>query len=100
MGGEILLHRIDHPSNGTFKTNCTFKPNSIQAEMGRRVWWYLTATDWMLSRYAGPQEGVYTIDPRHMAANHPLNVNDEDLVDGNSVTDLPLSHPTSMSYFL
>src|ERR1700722_8445016 len=54
----------------------------------------------MLSKYAGPQEGVYTISLHHMVVNKPRNANDEDLVDGMTNVELPLSQPTSMSYFL
>ena len=42
MGRDLGLHRLDHPSNaGTAK--------SAQAEIGRRVWWYLVAADWYIS---------------------------------------------------
>lgn len=54
----------------------------------------------MLSRYAGPQEGVYSISLQHMATNRPRNINDEDLTSGSATLELPLSEPTSMSYFL
>lgn len=54
----------------------------------------------MLSRYAGPQEGAYSIHLRHMATRKPWNVNDEDLYDGMKNIDKPLSEPTEMSYFL
>lgn len=36
---ELGLHRIDHPSNAHMA-------NTVQAEIGRRVWWYLCASDW------------------------------------------------------
>jgi hypothetical protein len=39
---ELGLHCLDHPSN----TNLA---NSPQREMGRRVWWYLAASDWFVS---------------------------------------------------
>ena len=39
MCRELGLHRIDHPSSAG-------KFNRIQAEVGRRIWWYLVATDW------------------------------------------------------
>lgn len=54
----------------------------------------------MLSRYAGPQEGSYSIHLRHMATRKPWNVNDDDLYDGMTNIDKPLSEPTEMSYFL
>ncbi|KFX96687.1 hypothetical protein O988_05207 [Pseudogymnoascus sp. VKM F-3808] len=95
LGREILLHRIDHSSN--FGLPVISPASSVRAEVGRRVWWYLTATD---CRYAGPQEGSYTVNPQHMAVNKPRNINDEDLIDGMENIELPLSQPTSMSYFL
>lgn len=36
---ELGLHRIDHPANGAMAT-------SAEAEIGRRVWWYLCSSDW------------------------------------------------------
>jgi len=41
---DLSLHRIDHHSNSTLPSIPL--PDSVQAEMGRRVWWYLAATDW------------------------------------------------------
>jgi hypothetical protein len=38
---ELRLHRIDHPSNAA-------NANTIQAEMGRRIWWYIASTDWQV----------------------------------------------------
>lgn len=54
----------------------------------------------MLSGYAGSHEGVYTVNPRHMAVKKPINANDEDLFDGMENVVRPLSQPTSMSYFI
>jgi hypothetical protein len=36
---ELGLHRIDHPSNAA-------SANTVRAEIGRRVWWYLCTSDW------------------------------------------------------
>ena len=54
----------------------------------------------MSSRYAGPQEGTYIVNPHHMVVHKPRNANDEDLVDGMGDVSLALTQPTSMSYFL
>ncbi|KAJ5633691.1 hypothetical protein N7528_001533 [Penicillium herquei] len=91
---RLNLHRIDHPQHGTMDAH----RDSIQTEMGRRVWWYLVGTDWQFSQYAGPQKGIYSINPRHMATNKPLNANDEDL--GSTNVNKPMDQPTSMSYSL
>lgn len=36
---ELGLHLTDHPSNAS-------SAKTIRAEVGRRVWWYLVASDW------------------------------------------------------
>ncbi|KAJ5724648.1 hypothetical protein N7493_006376 [Penicillium malachiteum] len=92
---RLNLHRIDHPQRSTVDGP---QPESIQKEMGRRVWWYLIGTDWQFSQYAGPQKGTYSINPQHMATNKPLNANDEDL--GVTHVNKPMDQPTSMSYSL
>jgi len=49
LSRELGLHRIDHVSaSETGRSNGAVSrvQSSIQAEMGRRVWWYLVATDW------------------------------------------------------
>ena len=39
LAREIGLHCIDHPSNAD-------TANTAEAEVGRRVWWYLASSDW------------------------------------------------------
>ncbi|CAI7653272.1 unnamed protein product [Penicillium glandicola] len=97
VGRELCLHRIDHPHNSNLDVP---EPSSAKAEICRRVWWYLVATDWQMSQLSGPQKGTYSIDPRHMMTNKPCNANDEDIVDGMVGVGKPLTQPTSMSYCL
>jgi hypothetical protein len=54
----------------------------------------------MALRYTGAAEGVYSCHPRQMMTNKPLNINDEDIFDGMSRVEQPLSQPTVMSYLL
>ncbi|KAI4912032.1 hypothetical protein J4E90_006852 [Alternaria incomplexa] len=112
---EMGLHRIDHVFNAD-------AAQTLKAEVGRRVWWYLTATDWYVSprefgtwklqsrlttsprllaaRYGGPSGGIYQTNPLHFHVNKPLNINDIDLLATGPQPSLPLSHQTDMSYFL
>jgi hypothetical protein len=76
---ELCMHRIDHPDNSGFDVP---PPSSARAEICRRVWWYLVATDWQdLPIF------IYTIcahsvigrchsylDPRkvHTPSSHPI----------------------------
>jgi hypothetical protein len=115
LGREMGLHRIDHVSNAD-------AAQTLKAEIGRRVWWYLTATDWyvhmrelaiskiqdrltglprlLAARYGGPSEGIYQYNPLHMNVHKPLNINDVDLLAVGPQPSLPLSQHTDMSYFL
>jgi hypothetical protein len=40
---QLSLHLIDHKYNAELSIA---HPNTVRAEIGRRVWWYLVATDW------------------------------------------------------
>lgn len=41
LARELGLHCLDHPTNA-------HSASSAQAEIGRRVWWYLAASDWLV----------------------------------------------------
>ncbi|KAL7822308.1 hypothetical protein V8C26DRAFT_295035 [Trichoderma gracile] len=98
MAQEIGLHYLDAPNAGGQAG--LLKKSIVEAEVGRRTWWYLTDTDWMLSRLSVPQQGAYTILPSQMAVRKPSNANDVDIVDGQEVVDRPLDEATSVSYLL
>ncbi|KAG5920150.1 hypothetical protein E4U42_006288 [Claviceps africana] len=68
MAREMGIHRIDMPGEKRLGTN-----SPIEVETARRVWWDNCTIDWFLALFPGPQEGVYTIHPRHMAVNKPSN---------------------------
>lgn len=42
LARELGLHVLDHPSNAKIA-------HLAQTEIGRRVWWYLLASDWFVS---------------------------------------------------
>ncbi|KAI5457258.1 hypothetical protein BGZ63DRAFT_427979 [Mariannaea sp. PMI_226] len=98
MARELGLHRIDHPNNGPLSHTAHW--TECKLEVGRRIWWYLAATDWLAARFPGPHEGTYFIHPSHMAVRKPLNVDDETLMTERRPLGLPLEQATCMSYFL
>ncbi|KAI2729287.1 transcriptional regulator family: Fungal Specific TF [Penicillium roqueforti] len=90
------LHIVDCPrviterlANGFDKTN---------VELKRRLWWDLATYDWLIGFLSGPQEWTYSIQPKHMVVNEPLNIEDEEI--NHSEHGVPLSTPTAMSYSL
>ncbi|PLB48529.1 hypothetical protein P170DRAFT_387034 [Aspergillus steynii IBT 23096] len=95
---ELGLHKIDLPHDPDATSKSPRDP--VATEVARRVWWYLVSTDWMFSQYTGPLKGTYSISPRHMAVNKPLNIDDEDLHPSMPTTAAPLNHPTNISYNL
>ncbi|OQN96692.1 hypothetical protein B0A48_17332 [Cryoendolithus antarcticus] len=72
----------------------------IDAEVRRRVWWHLTATDWSLSLCGGPQEGTYSIMPAQMQVKLPRNISDQDLATQDATFERPASEVTPMTYYL
>ncbi|KAF5227663.1 hypothetical protein FANTH_14707 [Fusarium anthophilum] len=80
---ELGLHRLDHPHNPPSVQIPQLSP--LKMETARRVWWYLVGTDAMISRFPGPHEGTYLINPRQMNVRKPLNADDEDLVEGQEL---------------
>ncbi|KAL2828464.1 hypothetical protein BDW59DRAFT_49762 [Aspergillus cavernicola] len=95
---ELRLHRIDHGLGSAYTDR---QPgNTVEDETGRRVWWYLIPTDWILSHYEGPLKGTYTVNPRHMLVRKPMNIDDTDLVCGELPVEQPMEYPTYVSYTL
>ncbi|RDW62415.1 hypothetical protein BP6252_11848 [Coleophoma cylindrospora] len=92
LARDAGLHVLDHPSNAD-------SANLARTEIGRRLWWHLAASDWQApARFDAAVRGVYHCHPRQMIVRKPMNLNDEDLVDGMSQDQKPLSWPTMMSY--
>ena len=54
----------------------------------------------LLASYGGPQENCYFINPKHIQVKLPRNCSDEDISTKPSNYAVPLSTPTSMSYFI
>ncbi|KAF9884825.1 hypothetical protein FE257_001241 [Aspergillus nanangensis] len=96
LAREMSLHQIDKPSSRKVSGELSV----IEKEVGRRIWWHVTATDWMLAGMSGPQEGIYSIYPAQMNVNKPLHLDDYSLQGGNLAYELPHSEPSTMSYFL
>ncbi|KAF3024753.1 hypothetical protein E8E14_005318 [Neopestalotiopsis sp. 37M] len=94
---ELGFHSNDRRSNTFTREHGS---DAVEIEMQRRVWWYLTATDWILSCHGGPLEGTYSINPRHMTSKRPRNVNDEDITCAQNEVAEHIANPTAMTYCL
>ncbi|KUI65772.1 hypothetical protein VM1G_01373 [Cytospora mali] len=64
---ELRLHLIDFPGHES-------SDSEFLREMKRRIWWYLAATDWVMSVSGGPVDRVYTVNPKHMFVNRPTYI--------------------------
>ncbi|EJP64647.1 Putative Zn(II)2Cys6 transcription factor [Beauveria bassiana ARSEF 2860] len=65
---DLSLHRTDSPRRSGEKDQ---PPSQIEADVKRRLWWHIAATDWLLAFTPGPQEGTYTIQLSQMHVNQP-----------------------------
>ncbi|KAF5539450.1 hypothetical protein FMEXI_8939 [Fusarium mexicanum] len=94
---SLGLHVVDRTSvrRGHFKVDA----DPITQEIKRRVWWYLTATDWASSKAEGTSGATYLIQPNLISTNLPRHLNDDDL-NSSGHKERPLSEPTTMSYNL
>ncbi|KAF4622656.1 hypothetical protein G7Y89_g14371 [Cudoniella acicularis] len=103
MAKSMKIHRLD-----TFHYREERKKDGadmIDIEVKRRIWWHIVSSDWLRSTVGGPDEGTYIFHPQQMEIFHPSNVDDDDIPTGVShLTEdsysLPLSSPTSITYFL
>ncbi|OJJ50269.1 hypothetical protein ASPZODRAFT_59320 [Penicilliopsis zonata CBS 506.65] len=86
---DIPRHQQDRKARGT---------GELEAEIKRRLWWYLAAYDWLLAYMSGPQEYTYLIHPAQINTRMPANTEDDALQEKEPPTDLPTSTPTVMSY--
>ncbi|PQE13532.1 C6 zinc finger domain protein [Rutstroemia sp. NJR-2017a WRK4] len=74
---SLALDRVDLAINKKRREGTRI--DYVELETKRRIWWHITATDWILSFMSGPQCGTYSIHPQQMNVDHPSNVNDMDI---------------------
>ncbi|KAK1460760.1 hypothetical protein CMEL01_15057 [Colletotrichum melonis] len=90
---EMSLHLIDSPGSEQ-------RDEEAAKEIKRRVWWHITATDWMLGLMGGPTDGTYNVQPRQMNVNEPRNINDDEASLSNKAISMPSDTATTMSCFI
>lgn len=69
----------------------------VKRETARRIWWFLVYDDWS---HAAAHNGTYSVHPSQNYTGFPLNVNDDDIVDGSVSEGKPMSEYTEMTFFL
>lgn len=90
---ELGVHLVDRPGRESTDDAAT-------REVKRRLWWHVTATDWMLGLNGGPLDGTYTVHPRQMKVALPRNLNDNDLSCNSDTLASPWHIATQTSSFL
>ncbi|KAF5598625.1 hypothetical protein FPCIR_2922 [Fusarium pseudocircinatum] len=94
---SLGLHVLDRVSVRRGHSKVDTDP--VTQEMKRRVWWYLTATDWASSMAGGTSGATYLIQPNLISTDPPRHINDDEL-SNPSYNERPLLEPTTMSYNL
>ncbi|KAK5556824.1 hypothetical protein LTR46_005336 [Exophiala xenobiotica] len=96
---DLGLHRLDAKTEVLAEKNASVR-DYVDREVKRRVFWFITSSDWLWSMVSGPQEGTYFIHPNHIQVKLPIDCNDDDLVLGESSELAMDPRPTGMSYLL
>ncbi|KAK2594259.1 hypothetical protein QQS21_008038 [Conoideocrella luteorostrata] len=95
MARDMGFHRIDMPGENVNLGSPT------ETEIARRLWWDIVIFDWLFAAFPGSHEGVYTINPRHMAVNKPSVIQHiTPTGDGQSSSQRNDQEQTDVSYFL
>ncbi|KAK0649240.1 hypothetical protein B0T16DRAFT_127478 [Cercophora newfieldiana] len=88
---EMSLHLLDAKPA---PPGTTPKQDEYRKEVQRRLWWYISSSNWLLSVMGGPHDRTYTVNPHHTIVNFPANVNNDD-----PFTVHPPATETDMTYF-
>ncbi|OAA80082.1 Transcription factor [Akanthomyces lecanii RCEF 1005] len=88
MARDLSLHKTDSPRKNR---EADLPPFQIEADVKRRLWWHIAATDWLLAFTPGPQEGTYSIQPSQMHVSQPRDLESCDH-DAGTVSLLPTSY--------
>ncbi|KAH8892748.1 hypothetical protein GQ53DRAFT_840598 [Thozetella sp. PMI_491] len=93
---ELGLHFTDRQEGRALAWQ---RADPYRVEFGRRVWWHLTASDWIGSRIGAAQEGSYLVHPAQMMVDLPQYLDDEVVAQQNNKNQGVLG-PTSVAYLL
>ncbi|KAK4506298.1 hypothetical protein PRZ48_000028 [Zasmidium cellare] len=96
MARELNLHMVD-----AVQMNSTALDQAaiIHLETGRKLWWYIACTDWLLAFDSGPTEGVYSVIPQQMRVKKPRNLSADDLSYQTSDFERTQDEATTMAYY-
>ncbi|TAQ84486.1 hypothetical protein B7494_g7197 [Chlorociboria aeruginascens] len=96
---DLRLHQLDAYNESSLE-NETRVSVLIDREVKRRVFWYITSNDWLMSTISGPQEGIYFIHPNHVDVRLPKNCTDDDIILGKDSQPEIGSQAPGMTFFL
>lgn len=85
---SLGLHRLARPKKSGSELECDNFADTVQKELGRRLWEELATQDW----FSVPFSETYCVNPLHFTTKPPLHC-DED-----TMLQMPLSKPTITSY--
>ncbi|KAI1478541.1 hypothetical protein F4774DRAFT_385197, partial [Daldinia eschscholtzii] len=79
MARDLRLHRLDAADERPAEKEAGVRA-LIDLEVRRRVFWHITAEDWLQSAISGPQAGMYFIHPNHMDVRLPKYYFDDEIL--------------------
>ncbi|KAF2171558.1 hypothetical protein M409DRAFT_18671 [Zasmidium cellare ATCC 36951] len=96
MARELRLHMIDAVQSKPIDLD---QAAVIEIETGRKLWWYIACTDWLLAFDSGPTQGVYSVIPQQMRVKKPRNLNTDDFFTRDLDFERSNDAATPMAYY-
>ncbi|KAI2779366.1 hypothetical protein F4815DRAFT_446400 [Daldinia loculata] len=96
---DLRLHRLDAEDENTAEKVSSVRV-LIDREVRRRVFWHITAEDWLQSTISGPQEGMYFIHPNHINVKLPKYHFDDEISLGEENESIDGPPPSGVAFLL
>ncbi|KAI8956676.1 hypothetical protein F5Y11DRAFT_365003 [Daldinia sp. FL1419] len=97
MARDLRLHRLDaedeHPTGKDDDVRTL-----IDREVKRRVFWHITAEDWLQSTISGPQTGMYFIHPNHIDVKLPKYSFDDEISLSDEIESTSGPRPSGIAF--
>ncbi|KAI1463571.1 uncharacterized protein F4812DRAFT_453515 [Daldinia caldariorum] len=96
---DLRLHRLDAADERPAKEETSVR-DLIDREVRRRVFWHITAEDWLQSTISGPQAGMYFIHPNHIDVRLPKYYFDDEILLSEETESADGPRPSGTAFLL
>ncbi|KAI1804647.1 hypothetical protein F4811DRAFT_570889 [Daldinia bambusicola] len=96
---DLRLYRLDVVDERPLEKEASVRV-LIDREVRRRVFWHITAEDWLQSAISGPQAGMYFIHPNHIDVRLPKYYFDDEILLSEETEPADGPRPSGTAFLL